>query len=68
MEKYYRFSNGKIVKRDEKGVFFSLDENGKWILDGHAMSKFYDAASDYAEIEDPLVANVKIAKQEDKFS
>ena len=53
MEKYYKFSNGKIVKRDEKGVFFSLNENNEWVLDGHVMSKFYDASSDYVEIENP---------------
>lgn len=53
-DRYYKFSGGKIIKRSgQNGLFYSQDKNSDWVVDGHAMSKFYDAASDYIEIEKP---------------
>ncbi len=55
-QKYYRYSGGKIVKHDtSKDLFYSLDENGVWQLDGHAMSKYFDSASEFVEINNPIL-------------
>ena len=50
--KYYRFSSGVVFKYDLDTLdFYVLNEEGVWEKNKYLISKFYDAASEYEEID-----------------
>lgn len=66
-DRYYQFSNGTIVRRSMKNLlFYTLDENNQWVTNGYAMSKFYDAASEYDEISEDEVRSLIHDNEETK--
>lgn len=58
-EKFFKFDSGKIFKRElNTGLFYLLNENLEWVHTPSLMNQFFDASSNYEEINEESINSI----------